>query len=195
MMPVLRAKKTPEELEKKRAYERMLYAKHREHRQSRNRASYRKHVENRRVGSLRYYQEHRDEQKMLRAARYQANPQPYLIRGRLRRVHSLERVMLTQARWSALKRGLACTITVDDIKIPTHCPVLGMELRCGERRRHDASPSLDRVNNDLGYIPGNVMVISLKANRIKNNATSEELRRVAEFYLNLDQLAGGASVP
>lgn len=192
MQPPEFAPKRNGSAEQRRAYARALYAKHREKFNAKNRASYRKHIEKRRAGSLRYYAEHRDEQKLLRAARYQLNPEPYLVRGKLRRINSLERVMLSQARHGAAKRGLSCTITVEDIKIPAHCPVLGMELRCGERRRHDASPSLDRINNSLGYIPGNVIVVSLKANRIKNNATPVEIRMVADFYSALN---GGASVP
>lgn len=40
----------------------------------------------------------------------------------------------------------------------------------------DASPTLDRIHPDIGYVPGNVMVISAKANRMKNNASLEELK-------------------
>lgn len=37
------------------------------------------------------------------------------------------------------------------------------------------SPTIDRINPKLGYIKGNVWVISNKANRFKNDATLEEL--------------------
>lgn len=47
------------------------------------------------------------------------------------------------------------------------------------------SPSIDRIIPALGYVKGNVIVVSQRANTIKNNATPEELRRVADFYSNL----------
>jgi hypothetical protein len=46
------------------------------------------------------------------------------------------------------------------------------------------SPSLDRINNNLGYVPGNVIVVSDRANRIKNNATIEELEKIVNYYKN-----------
>lgn len=36
-------------------------------------------------------------------------------------------------------------------------------------------PSLDKIIPKLGYVKGNVWVVSNKANRIKSNATIEEL--------------------
>lgn len=41
---------------------------------------------------------------------------------------------------------------------------------------NEDSPSIDKVIPELGYVRGNVWVISNKANRIKNNATLEELK-------------------
>ncbi len=43
------------------------------------------------------------------------------------------------------------------------------------------SPSLDRLDNTLGYIPGNVQVISWKANQIKSNATLQELQAIVAW--------------
>ena len=51
-----------------------------------------------------------------------------------------------------------CTITKDDIVIPSHCPVLGIPLfqTLGKKGGGDHSPSLDKVRPELGYVPGNV---------------------------------------
>ena len=45
----------------------------------------------------------------------------------------------------------------------------------------DNSPSIDRLIPELGYIKGNVNVISLRANIIKNNATKDELIKIANW--------------
>jgi hypothetical protein len=46
---------------------------------------------------------------------------------------------------------------------------------------NDNSPSLDRKTPELGYVRGNVAFISTKANRIKSNATTEEIFAVAKY--------------
>jgi hypothetical protein len=37
---------------------------------------------------------------------------------------------------------------------------------------------LDRIIPELGYVPGNVKIISMRANRIKTNATIEDIKNV-----------------
>lgn len=77
-------------------------------------------------------------------------------------------------------------VEFEDILWPTHCPVLGIELDyygvAGSR--NEASVSFDRVDSTMGYVPGNVIVISWRANRIKNDGTSEEHRKIAEYIDN-----------
>jgi hypothetical protein len=41
-----------------------------------------------------------------------------------------------------------------------------------------ASPSLDRIDNALGYVKGNVRIISFRANALRSNATLEELQAI-----------------
>jgi hypothetical protein len=50
------------------------------------------------------------------------------------------------------------------------------------RTQNDFSPSIDRIIPSLGYVRGNVVIVSMRANRIKTDATDAELRRVAKFY-------------
>lgn len=87
-----------------------------------------------------------------------------------------EKVMLNSARNRAKRDGCPCTITKADIVIPEFCPLLGIRL---SRNKTDASPSLDKIRPELGYVPGNVWVISKRANTIKSNATPEELQMLA----------------
>lgn len=82
-----------------------------------------------------------------------------------------------EAKRRAKKKGLLFNLQVSDIVIPELCPLLGMRLcrHIGPRGPKDDSPSLDRRDSRLGYVVGNVWVISNRANRLKSNATVEEL--------------------
>lgn len=66
--------------------------------------------------------------------------------------------------------------------IPSHCPILGIPLFKGKSGGEANSPSLDRIEPELGYVPGNIVVISNRANRLKSDATIDELRAIASFY-------------
>jgi hypothetical protein len=94
-----------------------------------------------------------------------------------------------RARGRARKTGLDSSIRTSDLYWPTHCPVLGLELDYSTPRGkrlsgNPNSPSLDRWDNTKGYVPGNVYVISYKANALKGNATAEELAAVAKYALH-----------
>lgn len=93
------------------------------------------------------------------------------------------RAMLNSARNNARARGLSFSISVSDIPdLPTHCPVLGIELKVSQGGRNDHSPSLDRIDNLKGYDKGNIVIVSWRANRLKGSASCEELRMIADFY-------------
>jgi hypothetical protein len=77
------------------------------------------------------------------------------------------------------------TITEDDLDWPPHCPVLRMELHYPGHFHHDpAGVSLERINVTKGYVPGNVRVISLRANFLRKDATAAELVALADYYLH-----------
>lgn len=97
--------------------------------------------------------------------------------------------MLTTARNRAKTKNLPFNITEDDIDIPVFCPVLGIKLERGIEGtgRTDASPSLDRIKPHLGYVRGNVIVVSNRANRMKSDGTAAELQRLADFYTKLSE--------
>jgi hypothetical protein len=88
-------------------------------------------------------------------------------------------------KYDAKRKGLVFDITMEYVlSLATDkCPILGIELSwCIQSKTvTDNSPSLDRVIPHKGYIVGNVVWISSKANRIKNNGTMEEHRQIADF--------------
>lgn len=91
-----------------------------------------------------------------------------------------EKVMLYSAQRRARNGGFACTIALADIVVPEFCPLLGIKLMRGLKKQGPASPSLDRIKPGLGYVPGNVWVISNRANTIKQDATLQELQMLTE---------------
>ena len=62
------------------------------------------------------------------------------------------------------------------------CPVLSIEFKKGEGMQIDASPSIDRIIPELGYVKGNVQIICMLANRIKNNATPDQVIKVGKHF-------------
>lgn len=73
------------------------------------------------------------------------------------------------------------TVEFGELEFPSHCPVLGIELDYFAERTQENSPSFDRVDSSKGYVKGNVIVCSWRANRIKNDGTAEEHRKIYEF--------------
>ena len=115
--------------------------------------------------------------------------------GRLRRRRPIpggprtwEERTVSNIRIRAWQKGLPCTIGVEDIPLPEVCPVLGIQLVCGKKFSCENSPTVDRIKGSLGYVPGNVKVISSRANRIKTDATADELEKVAAYARALESL-------
>lgn len=86
--------------------------------------------------------------------------------------------LLYKAKLRAKEKGLEFTITRDDVHIPTHCPILGEPIQVRASTFNRWAPSLDRIDNSLGYIPGNVRIISWQANYVKGNMTVEQIERL-----------------
>ena len=98
---------------------------------------------------------------------------------RRRRVEMPTHPLFERARKRAYSRGIQFTITRNDIVIPETCPVLGIPLTIGGKRS-PSSPSLDRIEPVAGYVPGNIRVISDRANRLKGARPLEALQRLAQ---------------
>ncbi len=77
------------------------------------------------------------------------------------------------------------SICLDDLlPLPAVCPVLGVPINyggTGARGFIDNSPSIDRMDSKRGYVPDNVQVICWRANRLKSDASVEELRSVLKY--------------
>ena len=89
--------------------------------------------------------------------------------------------MFNAAKKRAKKQNFPFDITLEDIVVPELCPVLGIELVFNIKISQDNSPTLDKIIPELGYVKGNIAVISKRANTIKNNATIKEIEMLMEW--------------
>lgn len=105
------------------------------------------------------------------------------------RVNRFEQYLVRRIAKKASLLGIDFDLDESDIFIPEVCPALGIPLIKDGHGQRDDIPSLDRVDSRLGYVKGNVQIISMKANRIKNDATYEELEKVALFLKSRSQNA------
>lgn len=95
--------------------------------------------------------------------------------------HDVAGRLIRHARARAAKKGLLCTITKEDIlPLPKFCPILKTELIKTSKPDDPNNFSLDRIDPEKGYIPGNVQVISFRANTIKKDSSTHEV----ELLLN-----------
>ena len=84
----------------------------------------------------------------------------------------------------ARKAGIPCNIDLEDIIIPERCPILDIPLYIHEGKSQHDSCSLDRINPKLGYVKGNIAVISRMANTMKQDASRDELETFCKNILN-----------
>ena len=63
------------------------------------------------------------------------------------------------------------------------CPILGVELTCGEgsKSKKRFAPNLDRIDPTKGYQPDNIQILSALANRMKQDASDNELLLFAQW--------------
>ena len=123
--------------------------------------------------------------KYARQCAYQKENIEHIRARRLkRRVENPVKYTLDTKRRTCKLFALEFSLDESDVSpLPTVCPVLGIVLNyvVTSGRPEDNSPSIDRLNNNLGYVHGNVRVISNRANRFKSNATVEELLKVVAY--------------
>jgi hypothetical protein len=107
-----------------------------------------------------------------------------------------EQVLLSAAKYRAKKFGIPFSITVHDLPpVPEVCPVLGIPIYSSPGKAKDNSPSLDKIVPLLGYVPGNVHWISWRANRLKSDATVDELTKLANYFTNMELSTNGTEAP
>ena len=109
--------------------------------------------------------------------KYRLNPIPQLIFAFKKR---------------AKRQKVPFDLTVEDIRdllknAGKICPALGVKMTTSELGSGDSnhSPSFDRIYPKKGYTKGIIVIVSNRANRIKTDASVDEIRKVADFYEKL----------
>ena len=118
-----------------------------------------------------YYEKNKDRlkehNKQKRLEKYKDNPEKDMAKQKEWKLNNIERYLVQSARSRAKKYNLPFDITHEDVVVPEFCPYLGIKLVPFSEW---SSPSLDKIIPELGYVKGNIQVISMKANTMKNNA-------------------------
>ena len=120
-------------------------------------------------------------------ASYQRNKEKRLESRRIKHERSPWTTMFQTAKRTAKKNNIPFNISVEYLEsifpADRRCPVFGFEFTISKQKEsRDKSPSLDKIIPELGYVEGNVTIVSLKANRMKNNGSIEDLLKVLNYY-------------
>jgi len=181
-MPKRPAVETPEQREKRlirqRAYE------------ARRRARDPEGMKRAQAASSRKYRENNQEKAKETNKRWRENNRDrFNERRRAWRSRNLVRALFLEARSRAKSRGIEFAIEMEDIPpMGERCPLLGHPFPPSDVRRTPLSPSLDRIDSTLGYVPGNVWIVGYRANLIKNDGTAEEHEAIAKAMRAHDHL-------
>ena len=100
------------------------------------------------------------------------------------------KIIHSRLKESAKKRNIHFDLSesdIDDIGIPIHCPILGLKLAFNRGKQLDNSISFDRINSAEGYTRDNIIIVSMRANRLKSDATLKELQQISSYYTILNE--------
>ena len=137
-----------------------------------------------------YY--HRNKKNILEKARinsaqyYQDNKEVFLERAKRSRERYYEKQILRATRSRAKRDGIEFNLTIEDIVIPEKCVFLDIPLtRTQGKGRVWSNASIDRIDNNIGYVKENIQIISLKANVMKSHASLSELIIFSKNCINI----------
>lgn len=106
--------------------------------------------------------------KTYRAKRKQQNPLQYVL-------HSIKK--------RAKEKGFEFNLTIQDLRdIWTEiCPVFGVKMEFHTPNKQNNSYSVDRIDSMKEYTKDNICIISWRANRLKCDASLEELKNLVRY--------------
>ena len=169
-----RANLTEEQYEKRRAYQRKYYANLTEEQREKRRATRKKYF--RSSSGLPFFK------RKLGAIRIRQKKQ--ILKDKLAGNGKKQGITLASIEVDVSPEYLMSIFPKDG-----KCPVLNIpftyDVEKNKRYRNMKSyASLDRVDNNKGYIKGNVVWVSWIVNTVKRDLTLEELFKISQFYMN-----------
>lgn len=131
-----------------------------------------------------WYREHLDDQKAYAKRYRQANKERMRVVAKRHRKEFPEVLLWKLSKQRAKRSGLPFDLTPEYIKsiIPDVCPITLLPFEIGDRRPVRQSMTLDKIYPSMGYVPGNVAVISRFANTLKQDCIDPTVfDRLADF--------------
>ena len=95
------------------------------------------------------------------------------------------KTLYNQLKQGAKKRNIDFDLTPNDLNnlsFPITCPVLGIPLVFNRGSVQDNSVSIDRIDSSKGYTIDNIVVVSNRVNKLKSNASLDEMVKIVNFY-------------
>ena len=129
----------------------------------------------------------KEEARAKTLAKWNASPKAYDMKLRWK---------LTDPKWAwavsaaggmrarSAAKGLPCDVDKAYVYaiLTDNCPVFGTPfVFIGAGKVCNDSPTVDKIDPARGYVRGNIVIISQRANAIKSNATWKQIRRVADW--------------
>jgi hypothetical protein len=121
---------------------------------------------------------------------YEKNKEAVVARDHKNRKRTWAGRAVSSCRRRASKKHIPFDMDASDLydprtgKLPTHCPLfpsITLDYEAGSDRRNWAS--VDRIVPELGYVKGNVCVMSYCANTWKTNGTNPEERERITYIM------------
>jgi len=82
----------------------------------------------------------------------------------------------------SVSKGIPFNLEYSDIIWPSHCPIFNSVLEYDTMNKpKNNSASFDKVIPELGYVKGNVRIISYRANWLKQDSTIEQLEKIIRY--------------
>ena len=120
-------------------------------------------------------QRKRDNRAIQRRIEYQKYYEKY------DRKWNVEGMLYRSAKRRAKTYGVPFTLKHADIIVPEYCPVLGIKLKNERGKMCESSTTMYRLYPEKGYTKKNICIMSNRANRIKSDASIEDLEKILAF--------------
>jgi hypothetical protein len=108
-----------------------------------------------------------------------------LTKRKERRFKDYAHTLYIETKSRAKLHNIDFDISESEFQIPEFCPVLGIRLNTTLGERTNATPTVDKKLPELGYVSGNVFIVSWLANRIKSDCTDPSVfEKIAKYLKN-----------